>query len=147
MSYYSSFAELFKDGDQYGCNCIDGQCSNCGNCCTDMLPLTMGELLRLKEYAKKHRLKEHRQAPFWDWKATDMTCPFRNQQTKKCDVYPARPRICREFLCSKDKAEAQRDRDAIIEEGRTHYSLRWEIFGNDEVIRSMVGPFLGRVRK
>lgn len=146
MSHYGSWQEIVKDGDRYGCNCIDGQCSNCGECCTDMLPLTKGELLRLKDYAAKHHLKQHRQAPFWDLKATDLTCPFRNQQTKKCDAYPARPYICRTFICSKTKEDAHRDRD-LISESRGIYSLRWEVFGNDEVISSPVGHFLNRERK
>jgi len=72
MSHYGNYAELLKDGDKYGCNCIDGQCSNCGECCTETLPLTRGELLRLKQYAAKHKLKEHRQAPFWDWHSVDL---------------------------------------------------------------------------
>ncbi len=146
MSYYRGFAELARDGDKYGCNCINGHCSNCGECCTDMLPLTRAELQRLKEYAAKHHLKEHRQAPIWDWKALDLTCPFRNQQTKKCDAYPARPYICRTFICSKTKEDAHHDRD-LIAESRSYYSLRWEVFGNAEVISSPVGMYLSTVRK
>jgi len=146
MSHYGSVAEIIREGDTYGCNCIDGRCSNCGECCTDMLPLTVGELQRLKTYAAKHKLKEHRQAPFWDWKATDLTCPFRNQQTKKCDAYEARPYICRTFICSKTKEDAHRDRD-LIHESRHVFSLRWEVFGNDEVIKSQLGQFLDRMRK
>lgn len=30
-------------------NCIDGHCSGCGECCADLLPLTKGEIKRLKE--------------------------------------------------------------------------------------------------
>ena len=146
MSYYGNYAELLKDGDKYGCNCIDGQCSNCGECCTETLPLTKGELLRLKQYAAKHKLKEHRQAPFWDWHSVDLTCPFRNQQTKKCEAYQARPYICRTFICSKTKEDAHRDRD-LVAESRQYYSLRWEVFGNDEVLTSPIGPMLSTERK
>ena len=134
MSYYGSFAELPKDGEQYGCNCIGGKCSGCGECCTDLLPLTDNELHALKRYAAEHHLKEHRQAPFYDPNATDLTCPFRNQQTRKCEVYPVRPYICRSFICTKTLEEAHRDRD-LIHASRTPRSLRWEVFGNDEVVR------------
>lgn len=95
MAYYCSYLDLPADGSEYSNNCIDGRCSNCGECCSDLLPLTDGEVSKLKRYAQAHNLKEHRQAPFFDPKATDLTCPFRNEQTKRCDVYPVRPLICR----------------------------------------------------
>lgn len=138
MAYYGSIAELPKDGEMYRCNCVDGQCSGCGECCTDLLPVSPQELRRLKEYAKAHHLKEHRQAPFFDRKAVDLTCPFRNQQTGKCDVYKVRPQICRDFICSKKLEDAKRDRN-LFHITRRPYSLRWEIFGNDEVVQFMIG--------
>lgn len=146
MPRYGNFMDAARSGELYSCNCVGGVCSNCGECCTDLLPLTPDELRTLKEYAHAHGLREHRQAPFWDQHAIDMTCPFRNQQTQRCDAYPARPEICRSFICSKPKAEAYRDRDAVAET-RQHYSLRWEIFGNDEVISSPVGRVLAQERE
>lgn len=77
--------------DFYSNHCVDGKCTHCGECCADLLPLTVGELERIRRYVKKHKIKEHRQAPFYDRKATDLTCPFRNQQTKRCDIYPRDP--------------------------------------------------------
>lgn len=133
MSYYGNAEEMARAGDRYGCNCIDGECSGCGECCADFLPMTEAELQNLKDYTKKHNLKEHRQAPFWDRKAVDFTCPFRNQLTRKCDAYPARPYICRTFICSKSKQDAIRDR-GIIHASRKVYSLRREIFGNEETV-------------
>lgn len=109
------------------------KCSNCGNCCVDLLPVTKGELDRLYHYAKKHGLKEHRQAPFWDPKATDLTCPFRNSHTKQCEVYPVRPLICRSFTCAKPLDVAKHDRDEI-HKTRQVVSLRFEIFGNTECV-------------
>ncbi len=133
MSYYGSIYEIPNGADTYSCNCVDGKCSNCGQCCSDMLPLTEGELRRIKRYAEEHHLKEHRQAPFWDPNATDMTCPFRNQQTKQCDIYPVRPQICRSFICSKPHDIAVRDRD-YLHKGRVPRSLRFEVFNNPECL-------------
>lgn len=133
MSYYGSIKDLPPGEKTYANNCVNGQCSNCGNCCVDLLPLTKGELERLRQYARKHNLKEHRQAPFWDPKATDLTCPFRNQHTKKCEVYPVRPLICRSFSCAKPLDEALRERDKI-HETREVMSLRYEVFGNLESV-------------
>lgn len=127
--YYGSIKKLIEAGDQYGSNHINGKCSNCGECCTDLLPMKPYEVERIRAYAKKHGLKEHRQAPFFDPDAIDLSCPFRNQETKKCEVYAVRPYICRSFICSKTKADAYRDRD-LIHRDRSVHSLRYEVFGN-----------------
>lgn len=132
--------------DFYSNHCIDGQCTHCGECCADLLPLTPGELERIRRYVKKHKVKEHRQAPFYDRNATDLTCPFRNQQTKRCDIYPARPLICRMFICSKDIMEAHKDRDEI-HKGRKVYSLRWEIFENPESIQLLTAACMEGVKR
>ena len=133
MGYYGSIAEVPKDVDGYACHCVDGKCSGCGECCSDMLPLTDRELKKIEDYAKAHNLKEHRQAPFFDLKATDFTCPFRNQKESRCDIYPVRPEICRSFICSKPLETAHSERDRIYV-GRRERSLRYEVFGNSEVL-------------
>ena len=128
---YIKLADLPEHAGRYSNNCIDGKCSCCGECCVDLLPVTPAEISRIKEYVKKHGIKEHRQAPFFDPKATDLSCPFRNQETKKCEIYPARPYICRTFICSKTREDAIRDRNLIAAD-RAPHSLRYEIFGNPE---------------
>lgn len=133
MAYYGSYLDLPPDGTAYSNNCIDGKCSNCGECCADLLPLTDAEARKVKRYAKAHNLKEHRQAPFFDPKAVDLTCPFRNEQTKRCDVYPVRPLICRAFVCTKSLQQAQHDRD-LVHETRSVHSMRMDVFGNPETI-------------
>lgn len=145
MSYYGSIAELPKDGESYRCNCIDGKCSGCGECCTDLLPLSEQEVKRIKEYAKKRGLKEHRQEPFFDLAATDFSCPFRDPIAKKCDIYPVRPNICRSFICTKNLEDAKRERDFIHQTRRVR-SLKYEVFGNTETINfsSMVIACAGK---
>lgn len=131
MAYYGKAANLPKDGERYGCNCVDGKCSGCGECCVDLLPMTPNEIQRIKAYVAKHHLKEHRQAPFFDPRAVDLSCPFRNQRTRKCDIYSVSPYICRTFICTKTKEDAVRDRDVVHRDRRVH-SLRWEVFRNGE---------------
>lgn len=133
MAYYGSIQDVPPGDTTYANHCVDGKCSNCGNCCVDLLPLTKSELERLRRYACEHSLKEHRQAPFWDPNATDLTCPFRNQHTQKCEVYPVRPLICRSFTCAKPLDVAKRDRDEI-HKTRQVVSLRYEVFGNTETV-------------
>ena len=132
MAYFK-LEELPDHVGNYANNCIDGVCSGCGECCVDLLPVTPAEISRLRAYVRKHNVKEHRQAPFFDQNATDLSCPFRNQQTKTCEVYPVRPYICRSFICSKTREDAVRDRD-LIHKDRAVHSLRWEVFENPEAL-------------
>lgn len=133
MGWFRSIKDVPKPEDSYKCNCTDGKCSNCGECCADMLPLTDKELKRIKDYAKAHNLKEHRHVPFFALNSTDMTCPFRNNIERRCDIYPVRPEICRSFICTKSLEVAHAERDQIYK-GRTERSLRYEVFGNPEVL-------------
>ncbi len=144
MGYYGSILDVPKDGEGYACHCVDGKCSGCGECCTDMLPLTDRELRRIKAYAKAHNLQEHRQAPFFDPYAVDFTCPFRNQAERRCEIYPVRPAICRSFVCSKPLMAAHADRDSIYQ-GREERSLRYEVFGNPETVGFIAGVVLRSV--
>lgn len=68
-------------------------CSMCGNCCSNFLPLTSLEINKLKRLAKKENILSVRN----DWYSR---CPFLNNQNK-CDIYEDRPLICREFTCYK----------------------------------------------
>lgn len=76
-------------------NCtVNGQCSGCGECCSDLLPLTKKDIKRLNHYIKKQKIglrpKEN---------DDDISCPFLNENNR-CNVYEARPMICRVFSCS-----------------------------------------------
>lgn len=54
MSTYGSLEDLLKNqNERYVNSCIDGKCSCCGECCTDLLPLTDAELKRLKNYLQR----------------------------------------------------------------------------------------------
>lgn len=109
--------------------CVDGKCIGCGECCSDFLPVSEKEIKRLKQYVRKHNLTEHRHNFLLG--TNDCTCPFRNEASRKCDVYEVRPLICRSFICSKTIEKAGRDRNQISL-GREERSMRFEIFGNDE---------------
>lgn len=147
MGYYGSIGALPRDFEMYSNHCVDGKCVGCGECCADLLPVTDAELRRLKEYARRHQLREHRQAPFFDRSAVDFTCPFRNESEKKCDVYAVRPLICRSFICSKTLMNAKDDRD-LLSQARPPRSLRWEIFGNSETVDAVAKVLLSAtVRK
>ena len=80
----------------------DGECSNCGQCCADHLPVTKGEIMKISRYIKKHRIKEQKHfIPARNPNLVDMTCPFRDNANQRCVIYDVRPMICREFRCDK----------------------------------------------
>lgn len=83
----------------------NGECSNCGACCSDWLPVSESEVNAIRKYVTKHGIKERRHTPPTVQPVMDLTCPFRNELKRKCDIYPVRPAICRDFRCDKPKKE------------------------------------------
>lgn len=78
----------------------DGECSNCGECCSSLLPVRRSELKAMHRYISQNHIKPHRTSPMLAVRF-DMTCPFRNEKERKCDIYEARPLICRDYRCDK----------------------------------------------
>lgn len=109
----------------------DGKCSQCGSCCSDFLPVGKHELKRIRDYVKKHEIKQRRHcAPFAQKIKIDMVCPFRNNDEKRCEIYPVRPAICRDFRCDKPKKGIWADR-AKYESKFSVVSMRETFFGEE----------------
>lgn len=83
----------------------NGKCTQCGECCSNILPMTDEEIHIIRKYIKEHSIKEHRHLLPLSEPSIDMTCPFLDdsKETEKCDIYNVRPRICREFICCPSK--------------------------------------------
>ena len=80
---------------------IDGECSNCGECCSNILPLTEEEIETIKKYIKEHNVKEAVNGIPLDAQV-NMLCPFMDSAKEhKCKIYHIRPKICRYFYCNK----------------------------------------------
>lgn len=106
----------------------NGKCSNCGQCCSNLLPMSNKEIKQIKHYIKKHHIKEQRHNVA---SGVDMTCPFRDEANKKCLIYEIRPAICREFMCNhthEDIMKAKLDYHKI----NRVVMMRSEFFGNRE---------------
>ena len=90
----------------------NGQCSNCGRCCDNLLFATKKEIDALKSYMKKNGivLKSPYSVLDNEYKGV---CPFLNE-SKKCSVYPARLKICRTFSCDEKLHEEMDYRDTEI---------------------------------
>lgn len=80
-------------------NTINGECSGCGRCCTDVLLLSNEEIWKIKKYLNNHpEIRPVNRSLFVDKIACNI-CPFL-QKNNKCSIYDIRPRICKNFLCS-----------------------------------------------
>lgn len=89
----------------------DGECSQCGKCCSDMLPMSKKECLRIAEYIHRKHIKECVNIPPTAEPVKDFTCPFRDNARRICTIYEVRPAICRDFRCDKPRKEIRANKD------------------------------------
>lgn len=80
----------------------DGKCSGCGECCTNLLPMTAKEIDQIGKYIRYKKIEavDHRPA-LAVGTVVDLCCPFLDttKPDHKCLIYPVRPEICRDFFC------------------------------------------------
>lgn len=77
-------------------NSICGNCSKCGECCTNFLPVTQKEIYEIQKYVIKNNIRPQKQMLIMQ---NRLSCPY--YDGKKCLIYKARPLICKEFYCYK----------------------------------------------
>lgn len=131
--------------------CIDGRCSNCGNCCTEMIPLTVSEVKLIKAYVKEKHIEPDYEV-FSD-KGINLLCPFRDMENHKCKIYEVRPKICRVFKCNQDERTINVHKNSAhlranynkFKKGNLYklYTTRELIYGNPkDTIRCFLGTIL-----
>lgn len=84
-------------------------CSDCNDCCGALSYISNEEYTRLKKFFTKDKLgKKIYQSALnrvltktKELDALYLVCPLSNG-LKRCDIYPMRPAICRDFHCSKE---------------------------------------------
>ena len=108
----------------------NGECSSCGACCADFLPVGKGEIKRIRDYIRKHGITERKHRPPTAQKFVDETCPFRDNDARRCAIYPVRPMICRDFRCDKPKQQIWADRSRYERE-LDIVSMRETFFGGE----------------
>lgn len=105
----------------------DGKCSGCGNCCSNLLPMSQKEVDAIRRYIEKHNIKECRHLLPVATPTIDITCPFRDNDNSCCRIYEARPEICKQFICDSEK-RAKHNRK-LLGQTRTIRDVREEFFG------------------
>lgn len=105
----------------------NGKCSGCGNCCTNLLPMSKNEVETIRRYIKKHGIKECRHQFPVATPTFDMTCPFRDNNNGICTIYKVRPEICKQFICNNEK-RAKHNRE-LLKQTRSIVDVRDEFYG------------------
>lgn len=89
----------------------NGKCSACGECCSRLLPVSKKDQKEIIRYCKKKEV--HLSLGGTPVNLDNLyyhICPFLDTGTKQCAIYPVRPSICRDFLCSQpDKSVRNRN--------------------------------------
>ena len=111
---------------------VDGKCSNCGECCSDLLTLTAKEIAVIRKYIAKHNIKEQKNLPIVLRNSLDMTCPFRDEANRKCLIYEVRPLICQAYMCCHTKDDILANSPKLCREKRHNVFMRKEFYNSDE---------------
>ena len=111
----------------------DGECSNCGQCCSRFLPISAKEVKTIKRYIKKHHIKEQKHLFPIYLAVEDWTCPFRSETERKCLIYEVRPAICRDFRCDKPAKQIKASKDMYHGKYQV-VDMRSEFFGKESFL-------------
>ena len=108
----------------------NGQCSNCGSCCSRFLPVSGKEVKAIRRYVQKKKIRGQKHLYPVASVQDDWTCPFRSESERKCLIYEVRPAICRDFQCDKPKKKIEADKS--LYHGRfSVVDMRKEFFGSE----------------
>ena len=107
---------------------VNGKCSQCGACCSDLLPMSEKEIREILRLIKKNGITECKHLLPTANPCMDMTCPFldTDKKSEKCRIYPVRPAICRQFICDSQKS-AKHNRE-LLKQTRRIVDVRREFF-------------------
>ena len=109
----------------------NGECIGCGSCCSNFLPLSDKEKVRIRHYIEKNHIKEQRSNFPMPDKAIKSSCPFRSEVEHKCLIYKIRPEICRDFKCNKYGANKGKVSRKLLEDHYELADMRMTFYGGD----------------
>lgn len=71
----------------------NGICTQCGECCTNRLPISDSDIRRIRRYIRRHGIRPASHIPaVIAGPVLDMVCPFLDdtKSAHKCLIYPVR---------------------------------------------------------
>lgn len=122
----------------------DGKCTGCGQCCSNYLPMSETDVIRIKKWMSKNKVKEQKHILPTNNLSIDLTCPFldMSKPDKKCSIYHVRPSICKAFKCN-DKEGAMKNKQLYHERYRV-VDMRNEFFGRATEVTKILQTVLSR---
>lgn len=82
-------------------------CTNCGKCC-GFVPASVSEVNAIRDYIAVNGIEPIA-------RADKSICPFRDEENKKCLIYPVRPIVCRLFGVAKGVMQCTNGNSAEID--------------------------------
>lgn len=138
MANYGSFDEMIAESKKGPFDFTkNGECSNCGQCCSNFLPIAATEMKEIIRYVKKHKIREQHAILPTAEPSIDLTCPFRSEVSKSCLIYPVRPTICRMFMCNQDR-ESMRKNKELMHKKYYAVDMRSIFYGHDDKMGDLV---------
>ena len=126
LSLYREFVSLALNGTVQDFT-KNGKCSQCGECCSNLLPLSESEVQRIKLFIIEHSIQP--QPLIRGQYIYAGICPFLDVH-KKCLIYDVRPLICKAFKCNR-KAPSNKFIKLFLLEERPCLDVR-ETFFHEE---------------
>lgn len=111
----------------------NGNCSRCGSCCGMFIPFTDGELKVIKEYVKKHNIQPYDRMNKLTGQFSAHCC-FYDENKKECRIYPVRPYVCRDFICSRKNWKEYRDKYELRGKYNSSLSKKTTMASFDDLI-------------
>lgn len=124
----------------------NGRCSGCGQCCCDTMVVTSEEVRRIAQYAQTHDVLAF--PPTITNGVLHITCPFRNEVGRRCEIYPVRPLICKTFRCSMGTEGASKNFTRLLARpGATcTHSFHWTFLGDPTICKATGIPLTDRAK-
>ena len=105
-------------------------CSGCGNCCSNLLPLSLCEIQDIKAFILEHNIQPVQHEKIFD--GYDASCPFLSEDNR-CNIYDIRPLICKVFTCNR-KAPKKKQALKLCQENRELCNVRGTFFGDAQEV-------------
>lgn len=140
MSRMGSLEQMLDDYKSGIVDCTENnECSNCGGCCSNLIPVSAKEVETIKRYIEENHIKERECMYPTTEPILDLSCPFRDETNKVCTIYPVRPAICREFRCDKPYEESMKNKEKHFIRCGGCADMRVLFFGKESLISKMFG--------
>ena len=116
-------------------NSDDGICSRCGQCGSNLLPMNMEDVDRIRQYLKTHDISpapKERPATLY-YRVDFDPCPFCDFTGgfATCKIFEVAPTICKKFICKAELLAEQYDINGdIVQDKIGQVDCRKTFFGD-----------------